>query len=747
MSGVVKKKSFLKKIAVVFSAALLTILLTQDILFTFAPLKELELKLIDTRFLKRGKIDIADSSDVIIIEMTQELFDQIPAPYNKAPFPRFIYAKTIENLSKAGVKSIGLDVNMSEPDKYSAENDILLKEAIRKSGKVVVAGMIDIARENQIEEGKNYYLSNYTDTSFSKIHYNYENIFYDADSSLGIVQVPSDYDMVYRRYSPFRKTAITNKRVPSFGFALVNKYLSLKGTDTAIVSDDFFTLGNKQIPKFDRTSVLINFYGSSRTFPHYKLIDVLDDKDFKTKDEINLGADLNIWDEMISDSVTRNKFKDKIAIIGSTMPEDRDLLACSFAEGKRKGDNLIYGVEFHANIVQNILSNNYLYSQSKESELLVILFLTAISFYISSFIRKIKLRIGFLVEVANFIFVLFSIYGIYELSIILFIQNKLVIAIVSPSLAVIIGYFSSTAYHFLKERQQNVMIKGMFSQYVSKEVVNQLLVNPEKLRLGGERKNLSILFSDIAGFTAFAEKKQPEELVNFINEFLNEMTEIILSHNGTLDKYLGDAVMAFWGAPLEVKDHAYEACVTALQMQEKLVEMREKWTSSGETPIRIRIGINTGDVIVGNIGGEKRFDYTVLGDDVNLASRLEGANKEYATNIMISDATYDCCKDKILARELDVILVKGKNKPTKVYELISIVGDKKAEEAIEKMDLYFQAIDLYRQKSFEPALDYFKRSYEKLGDYPSKVYMQRCEFYLKNPPNENWDGVFEMKTK
>lgn len=747
MSGGTKDKNSLKKTAVVFFASLLTIILTQDILFTFAPLKELELKLIDARFLKRGKIDITDSSKVIIIEMTQDLFDQIPAPYNKAPFPRFIFAKAIENLTEAGVKAIGIDVVMPDPDKYSNKNDLLMREAIQKSGKVVVAGKIDEVRESQIQEGKNYSIKNFTDSIYTRIRYNYENIFYDADSSLGIVQVPPDYDMVYRRYSPFRKTAITNKKIPSFGFALVNKYLGLKGTDTAVVSDGFFALGDKIIPKYDRTSVLINFYGSSRTFPHIKLMDVLDDKEFKTKDEIDFDTDINSWDEIISDSVYRNKFRDKIVIIGSTMPEDRDMLACSFAEGKRKGDNLIYGVEFHANIIQNILSNNYLYSQSKESEILTILLLTAFSFYLSSFIRKIKIRIGFLVEISNFIFVLLFIYGIYELSIYLFIHNKLVTAIVSPSLAIITGYFSSTAYHFIKERQQNVLIKGMFSQYVSKEVVNQLIIDPGKLRLGGERKNLSILFSDIAGFTTFAEKKQPEELVSFINEFLNEMTEIILKQKGTLDKYLGDAVMAFWGAPIEVEDHAYEACATALQMQEKLVEMRERWPSSDETPIRIRIGINTGDVIVGNIGGEKRFDYTVLGDEVNLASRLEGANKEYGTNIMISDSTLERCKDKILVRELDIIRVKGKTKPTKVYELISIAGDKKAEDAIEKMDMYFQALDLYRQKSFEPALDYFKRSYEKLGDYPSKVYMQRCEFYLKNPPAEDWDGFFEMKTK
>ncbi len=741
-----KKKDFFKKISVVLSAALFTIILTQDYIFTFAPLKELELKLIDARFSKRGPIEIKDSSKVIIIEITQETYNQIPPPNNKAPLPRSIYAKAIKNLTKAGAKAIGIDLIMSDADKYSVMNDTMLMRAIKKSGKVVVAGKIDEVREKQIEDST-YSITSYTNSNYNKIKYNYESIFYDADSSLGIVQMPPDFDAVYRRYMPFRWTAITKKKIPSFGFALVNKYLGLKGTDTAKIDNDYFIIGNKKIPKFDRASVLINIYGPSRTFQHFNLIDIIDDKEFKTKDELESGIDINQWEILNEESSYRNLFRDKVFIIGSTMPEDRDLLACSFAEGKRKGDNLIYGVEFHANIIQNVLSNNYLYAQSKESELLVILFLTAISFYISSFIRKIKLRIGFLVEVANFIFVLFSIYGIYELSIIFFIHNKLVIAIVSPSLAVIIGYFSSTAYHFLKERQQNVMIKGMFSQYVSKEVVNQLLVDPEKLRLGGERKNLSILFSDIAGFTTFAEKKQPEELVSFINEFLSAMTDIILDHKGTLDKYLGDAVMAFWGAPVEVKDHAYKACITALQMQEKLVEMREKWSNVGETPIRIRIGINTGDVIVGNIGGEKRFDYTVLGDNVNLASRLEGANKEYATNIMISDATYDCCKDKILVRELDVIRVKGKNKPTKVYELISIVGDKKAEEAVEKMDLYFQALELYRQKSFEPALDYFKRSFEKLGDYPSKVYMQRCEFYLKNPPNENWDGVFEMKTK
>ncbi|MFA7228400.1 MAG: adenylate/guanylate cyclase domain-containing protein [Melioribacteraceae bacterium] len=747
MSGGAQEKNFLKKAAVVFSAALLSIILTQDILFTFAPLKELELKLIDFRFLKRGKIDIKDSSKVIIIEMTQELFDQIPQPFNKSPFPRSIFAKAIENLTEAGVKAIGIDVGMPDPDRFSDSNDVMMREAIIKSGRVVVAGKIEEAREYQIKERNNYSLNNFTDSNYNRIQYNYENIFYDADSSLGIVQVPPDFDQVYRRYLPFRKTAITNKRVPSFGFALVNKYLGLKGTDTASVNDDNFTLGGRIIPKFDRTSVLINFYGSSRTFPHIKLMDLLDDKDFNTRDEIELGTEINSWDEMISDSVYRNLFKDKIAIIGSTMPEDRDMLACSFAKGERKGDNLIYGVEFHANVVQNILTRDFLSPQSKSSEIILIIVLAAISFYLTSTVRRIKLRTGFLIEILNLLLILLLVFAILQLSIFLFKHEKLVTAIVSPALTIIIGYFFSTAYHFLKERQQNVLIKGMFSQYVNKDVVNELILHPEKLRLGGERKNLTVLFSDIAGFTTFAENKQPEELVRFINEYLNEMTELVLQSGGTLDKYLGDAVMAFWGAPIETKDHAYNACLTALKMQEKLAAMRNQWSSSGEVLIRIRIGINSGDVIVGNIGGEKRFDYTVLGDDVNLASRLEGANKEYGTNIMLGESTYEQCKDRILARELDIIRVKGKKKPTRVYELISITGDVKAEKAVEEMHFYFQALDLYRMRSFESAQDYFKRSFDKLGDFPSKVYMQRCEFYLKNPPDESWDGVFEMKSK
>lgn len=330
----------------------------------------------------------------------------------------------------------------------------------------------------------------------------------------------------------------------------------------------------------------------------------------------------------------------------------------------------------------------------------------------------------------------------------MFVNYDFHVRIIGPSLALVLGYFSATAYHFVTERKQNTVIRGMFSHYVSGALVNELISNPDKLRLGGDKKELTILFCDMAGFTTFSENKDPEELVMYINEFLSEMTEIILEHKGTLDKYLGDAIMAFWGAPIDIKDHQLLACKTALLMQDGIARLREKWSASGETKISIRIGINSGDVVVGNMGGKNRFDYTVMGDSVNLASRLEGANKQYGTGIMLSDSTYNAVKDFIFVRELDTIRVKGKKLPTTVYELIGLKEDEKANEKMKSLENYFEGLKNYKNKNFESAKNCFIKCIELLKeDSPSNVYVERCDIYIQNPPDENWDGVFVMTTK
>ncbi|MBX3007433.1 MAG: adenylate/guanylate cyclase domain-containing protein [Melioribacteraceae bacterium] len=734
--GKSSKKDF-SKFYLIILAFILSITLTQELFFTISPLKKLELKFIDSRFSERGPVNIKDSSKVIILEITQDSYDQIPQPYNKWPWARSIYVNVIENLTEAGVKAIGIDINMLGPDQFSPKNDSLMKAAIRKSGKVVLAGKIDEVLERSIDE-RNTLIQN------QKI--NFSNIFYDADSSIGIVQLPPDYDGVFRRYLPYVFTSSINKNIPSFGGAVLNKYYNLNHDYTAQRKDGYFDFNGTQIPMFDNYTYLINFYGPSSTFPKIKFIDVLDDKDFLTTDEIELEVELNTWD-MDDGLLQSGIFKDKVVLIGSTMPEDRDLFPTSFAKGDLEGDNLIYGVEIHANAINNVLNRDFLSKQSKLTEILEIIILVLIIFFITDVIRRLKLKNNLFLELINLIIVSLSIFLLYQISIYFFITHKLIISIIAPAVSILISYFASTAYHFIKERQQNVLIKGMFSTYVSKDVVNELLNNPDKLKLGGEKKNVTILFSDIAGFTTFSEGKQPEELVLFINEYLNEMTDIVLKNEGTLDKYLGDAIMAFWGAPLEVENHAHKACITALEMQKSTNEISKRWISTGEQPLKIRIGINSGEVIVGNMGGVKRFDYTVMGDNVNLASRLEGANKQYNSKIMIGESTYELIKDKFLARELDLIKVKGKVKPTKVFELIGLKEELNNASVEKLLEDYSRALNMYKQKEFEQAKILFDSVSREFNDDTSKIYSDRCQSFIITPPDVKWDGVFELKTK
>ena len=735
------RKRFFTDIIICLVISSFVVFLTQFV--SIAPLEQLKSKLIDQRFSERGPIGLKDTN-VVIVEISQETYDEVPQPW---PWPRSLFAKFINNLNEAGARAIGIDIIMSTED--TPHNDSLMIAAIKNHRNVVLAGELNVTRQAQHERNKSMNSgSNSSGGLIRKEHENYNNVYYEADSSVGIVLVDTDQDGVCRRYRPFAYSHVTDQRVPSFGFALLNKYYDLPSTYTTGVEADCFILGDKKIPKIDDVSMLINYYGPDRTFPHYKLIDILDDDEFQTVSEIEYDVPLNAWDDPEIGLKYTGIFKDKIVLLGSTMPVDKDLLPVSFSPGIHTGDNYMYGVEIHANVIQNILSREYLTKQSLFSEILLTFILTFFTYYISSYIRGLKKLKHGLAEVANNFVTVLSLFIIYKLSIYFFIEHNIIIAVISPSLGVLLGNFGNIAVHFLQERKQNVVIKGMFSTYVSSHLVNQLIANPDKLQLGGERKNLSILFSDIAGFTTFSEGKEPEELVRFINLFLDDMTEIILQNQGTLDKYLGDAVMAFWGAPLPIEKHAFYACKTALEMNRKLHQLQEEWLRKGQQPISMRIGINSGDVIVGNIGGKKRFDYTVMGDAVNLASRLEGANKAYGTSIMISETTYNHVQHKFLVRELDNIQVKGKTKPTKVFELIGNSDDVEAKEKINKLQDYLIGLEYYKKAEFEEAMIHFNNSLEQIEkDQPTKVYLDRIQFYIENPPPKNWDGVFIMKTK
>jgi adenylate cyclase len=303
-------------------------------------------------------------------------------------------------------------------------------------------------------------------------------------------------------------------------------------------------------------------------------------------------------------------------------------------------------------------------------------------------------------------------------------------------------------YHFVGERKQRMLIKTMFSTYVNPSVVEELILNPEKLKLGGERKELTVLFSDIEGFTTISEGMSPEQLVGLLNEYLSAMTEIIFRNDGTLDKYEGDAIMAFWGAPIPQTDHALCACLSALQMSEKLASIRSVWKQQGKPALNMRIGINTGEMVVGNLGGMGKFDYTVIGDSVNLASRLEGANKQYKTGIMVSERTYELVKDKILGRELDLIAVKGRSAPLKIFELLQLRAAGMDGTLKEFLSTYGEGFLLYRERRWDEAKKMFEQALRlKSDDYPSRLYIERATHYSVNPPPDDWDGAFVMLTK
>ncbi|HCV42942.1 MAG TPA: hypothetical protein DGH68_05625 [Bacteroidetes bacterium] len=502
------------------------------------------------------------------------------------------------------------------------------------------------------------------------------------------------------------------------------------------------------MPKYDATSFLINFYGPSGSFRRVNFADVIDDETLTTTEEAQTGTELNLFSDPDIGYLYSGMFKDKIVLVGSMAPEEHDLFPVSFARGLQVGDNLMYGVEIHANVIESVLRNEFLRKQSATTEILLIFILTVATFVAISAFKSSKTEHAFLVELNGFLFVVAGVFIIGYAALVLFNKQNYLLTAISPILAVVAGYVSSTVYHFVVERKQRMLIKAMFSTYVNPSVVEELILNPDKLKLGGERRELTVMFSDIEGFTTISEQMESQKLVSLLNEYLSAMTELVMKHDGTLDKFEGDAIVAFWGAPILQDDHAMRACLCALQMQEALVEIRRLWKEQNKPCINVRIGINTGEMVVGNMGGAGKFDYTVIGDSVNLASRLEGTNRQYKTGILVSEQTYALVKGRILGREVDLISVKGRSAPLRIFELLR-VSDGGVDRSLEELiAVYEEGLRLYRARQWKNATTRFSQALRtKPDDYLSQLYLERASHYTHSPPPVGWDGVFIIQTK
>ena len=730
-----KKKTlpFLIRIGIGLGIGIIVILLTQGILFDkIGFLDSIDELTVDLRYQNRYERteprDLKDNGNVVIVQISDEDLKAMPRSF---PFPRNYYAHLIENLNAAGAAVIGLDITFENP----REGDTALAAILQKYNNVVLA--------TTVQTGTN---SGYADVRSLKE--NYGNIFFDVNKrQIGLTNVIWDRDNVVRRYMPMMTAA--NTLIPTLAFACLDRYYNLAPLTRVKVGDDGFGIKDKVIPKFDGTSFMLNYYGPSaypNGFRYLKFSDVIDDSSFKTKDEIDMGADIDSFDESI-----KKHIRNKIVLVGSVMAEERDFHNVpipTIDQGKK--NYAMNGVEIHATAIQNVLDGNFVTMMDSGQEMAIILVLSVVTFLGLWRFRQIKIRHAWILEIASFAIVLLLVVGIFVLAIAMFSSSSTLMNIVNPSVAVILAYIGTAVYQYLTEREQKAMIKGVFGHYLNPAVVNILVNEPEKAKLGGDRRELTIFFSDIASFTTISEHyhKNPEGLVELLNEYLDEMTSIVLKYDGTLDKYEGDAVMAFWGAPLPQKDHALRTCYAALDMQKKLAELRPKWRKEGKPELSARCGINTGVVIVGNMGGKDRFDYTVIGDSVNLASRLEGANKQYQSQIMISDFTFSHVKGKVVTRELDLIQVKGKTEPVKVYELLGKAGMEMTENQKQSIELYHEGLKLYRERKWEEAIAYFQQAVT-LDDkcYVAQIYTQRASLYQINPPPDDWNGVFVMTTK
>jgi adenylate cyclase len=316
-----------------------------------------------------------------------------------------------------------------------------------------------------------------------------------------------------------------------------------------------------------------------------------------------------------------------------------------------------------------------------------------------------------------------------------------------PLVGLLLVFLVVALLRYVLEGQQKRFIRRAFGQYLHPEVVRQVADRPEMLRLGGRKMELTVLFSDVASFTGISESLPPEDLVHLLNRYLTRMTRIIMAEGGTVDKYEGDAVMAFWGAPVTAADHAVRACRAALRQQADLVQFRRKLADEGGPDFRVRIGLASGPMIVGNMGSEDRFDYTVMGDTVNLGSRLEGVNKVYGTGILINQRGRELAGDAVEFRELDLMRVKGKREPIHVFEVLGLKGEVDAIR-LEVRDLFEQGLADYRQRRFIAAGVSFQAALDlDPDDEPCRVFAERCRLYVADPPPPDWDGVFEMKTK
>jgi adenylate cyclase len=543
----------------------------------------------------------------------------------------------------------------------------------------------------------------------------------DEKTSIGFFNISSDADGVLRRallVLPFGRSNNPDD-IDLYGSLEVQTLRLYLGLKTEQVTVNYGPTGVASLQFGDKLTVrpdwlgrvLINYRGPRETYPYYSIADVVNHK------------------------IRPGTFRDKIVLVGASATGIGDLRTPPY------GGIDYPGLEIHANVIDNMLNNGFLI-RGAHQEILDLLLILIFGIPLGTAMALVSPRwmwfgLALLLPFGFLIYVSF-VRG-YWLNFTL------------PAGTLTANVMLVSLYRALVEEKEKRKVRSAFGQYLSPEVIRRLLVNPQLVE--PRKTEITVMFSDIRGFTTISEKLDAQDLALFLNGYLSDMTKIVFDTQGTLDKYIGDAVMAFWGAPFEERDHAENACRASLAMMKTVRAMQKQWEAEGKPKLDIGIGLNSGPASVGNMGSALRYGYTALGDTVNLSSRLEGLNKEYGTHILVNESTYAAVKDAgFLFRELDIIRVKGKLQPVTIYELVGKLSELEQEptfgELRQRLQNFAAAREFYRSRHWEQAQHAFQEILDRTpDDGPSRMYWKRCQEYLFDEPPVGWDGVFTMTHK
>lgn len=631
------------------------------------------------------------------------------------PWPRQVYAPLIQFCKRAGARMLALDVLFTEPSLYGVFDDEAFGESLSDSGITLgslylgQSGIDDPAIIQQLLPRLNIGAHVQPDAlkrlEQDKVLLPIQDVATNVVMLGNVAALPDD-DGAFRSVALFGH--VDGHWIPSLSFAA---YLFVQNEQhkTMTWSHRRLTIGSASLPLDPDSEMLLRYPPSMAAYTPYSAAAVI-------QSEQNLQAGLK-------PVIDPSELKDCYVFFGFSAPALMDLRSTPVSESTP-------GVFIHAVTMDNLLSMNPMnklnYIEAVLYTMLWLLLFTAMLLWSSRFVVSIVslLLLAVFAVAATFAGYLAG----YWLPLVV----PLLICLVCSCITLLINY--------LLEGRQKAYIKQAFRFYLSPALIEQLLADPERLKLGGERKELSIFFSDLQSFSSFSERLEPQELTHVLNDYLSDMTDIILDEGGTLDKYEGDAIICFWNAPIDQPDHALRCCRAALRCQQKLAERRDEFMQRWGVELRMRIGIHTGEVVVGNMGSSTRFDYTMLGDAANLASRLEGANKAFKTYTMISRATMDKLPDHTIpTRPLGRLRVVGRKSAVEIFEIIT------PESALQKVPMigtFCEGLQCISSNDWKNAAEKFQ-SLE--NDPVSQKYLNIAQEHLTS--STPWDGIWNMTEK